>query len=120
MVTKYETNQRKLKIGRKIGITETGRIVFYKEIRDEMRLLDDYTEIDLFYDDTTNSIGINRVVDGGTCIINLTTTPFICVKKFFKRFNIPIVPGRYDYTVKDGMFVIPYYCPVCGGRGDFK
>jgi hypothetical protein len=103
MFVKYENQpKRNHAIGKKIGITSNYRIVFYRDVCCEINGL----TADLFYDSETNSIGVMPVDFNGAYKISFSSTPYIRCKKFFIKFNIPVIPGRYEYTIKDGMMVI--------------
>lgn len=104
MFIKYEKSQAKKVIKKKIGINLKGRIVFYKNMKED---LENPYFVNLLFDDETNRIGIKPIKREDTAFFRIqgTSTRFIYAKRFFNHFGIH-PEGRFDYTVEDGMLVV--------------
>jgi hypothetical protein len=105
---KYQKEKMKKGISAKtIGINSKGRFAFYKPVVE--KYLQNIDHLELFYDPETNKVGILPTTEptADSFKIQGMTTKMIVAKKFLNRFQIPVENRRYDFTVENGMLIIP-------------
>jgi hypothetical protein len=105
---KYQKeNLIKKKSDKTIGINDRGRFAFYKPVVE--KYLQNTNYLELFYDPDTKKVGIlpTSQPTSDSFKIQGATTKMIVAKKFLNRFQITVENRRYDFTVENGMLIIP-------------